>query len=110
MQVSARRFEGTTSLVTGAGGRIGSAISTRLAAEGPHVVVCDVNTKAAQRVAADITTAGHSAEARAFDLLDPVACAAAVEEVAALVAFLASDEAPFICGSVVEITGAQAVA
>ncbi|MDQ0862829.1 NAD(P)-dependent dehydrogenase (short-subunit alcohol dehydrogenase family) [Arthrobacter globiformis] len=32
------------------------------------------------------------------------------EEVAALVAFLASDEAPYICGSVVEITGAQAVA
>ena len=32
------------------------------------------------------------------------------EEVAALVAFLASDEAPFMCGSVVEITGAQAVA
>jgi 2-hydroxycyclohexanecarboxyl-CoA dehydrogenase len=32
------------------------------------------------------------------------------EEVAALVAFLASDEAPFICGSVVEITGSQAVA
>lgn len=32
------------------------------------------------------------------------------EEVAALVAFLASDEAPFLCGSLVEITGAQAVA
>ena len=32
------------------------------------------------------------------------------EEVAALVAFLASDEAPFMCGSLVEITGAQAVA
>jgi 2-hydroxycyclohexanecarboxyl-CoA dehydrogenase len=32
------------------------------------------------------------------------------DEVAALVAFLASDEAPFICGAVVEITGAQAVA
>lgn len=31
------------------------------------------------------------------------------EEVAALVAFLASDEAPYICGAVVEITGAQAV-
>lgn len=31
------------------------------------------------------------------------------EEVAALVAFLASDEAQYICGSVVEITGAQAV-
>ena len=32
------------------------------------------------------------------------------QEVAALVAFLASDEAAFMCGSLVEITGAQAVA
>ena len=32
------------------------------------------------------------------------------EEVAALIAFLASDEAAFMCGSLVEITGAQAVA
>ena len=32
------------------------------------------------------------------------------EEVAALVAFLASDEAGYLCGAVVEITGAQAVA
>jgi 2-hydroxycyclohexanecarboxyl-CoA dehydrogenase len=32
------------------------------------------------------------------------------EEVAAMVAFLASEEASFICGSVVEITGSQAVA
>lgn len=31
------------------------------------------------------------------------------EEVAALVAFLASDEAPYMCGSIAEITGAQAV-
>lgn len=31
------------------------------------------------------------------------------DEVAALVAFLASDEAAFICGAAVEITGAQAV-
>jgi len=32
------------------------------------------------------------------------------DEIAALVAFLASDEAGYLCGSVVEITGAQAVA
>jgi len=32
------------------------------------------------------------------------------EEIAALMAFLASDEAAYLCGSVVEITGAQAVA
>jgi NAD(P)-dependent dehydrogenase (short-subunit alcohol dehydrogenase family) len=31
-------------------------------------------------------------------------------EVAALVAFLSSDEAPYMCGSLIEITGAQAVA
>jgi 2-hydroxycyclohexanecarboxyl-CoA dehydrogenase len=31
-------------------------------------------------------------------------------EIAALIAFLASDEAPYLCGSLVEITGAQAVA
>ena len=31
-------------------------------------------------------------------------------DLAALVAFLASDEAAFMCGSLVEITGAQAVA
>ena len=32
------------------------------------------------------------------------------EEIAALVAFLASDEAAYMCGSVIEITGAQPVA
>lgn len=32
------------------------------------------------------------------------------EEIAALIAFLASDETGYLCGSVVEITGAQAVA
>jgi 2-hydroxycyclohexanecarboxyl-CoA dehydrogenase len=32
------------------------------------------------------------------------------EEIAALIAFLTSDEAGYLCGSVVEITGAQAVA
>ncbi|MCY4327097.1 MAG: SDR family NAD(P)-dependent oxidoreductase [Rhodobacteraceae bacterium] len=31
------------------------------------------------------------------------------DEIAALIAFLASDEAKYLCGSVVEITGAQAV-
>lgn len=77
-----RRFEDTTSVVTGAGGGIGSAISARLAAEGSHVVVCDVSAEAAQHVVAGLSSAGHSAEARVFDLLDPAACAAAVEEVA----------------------------
>lgn len=45
-----------------------------------------------------------------LDALVPFGRIGRPEEVAALVAFLASDEAAFICGSLVEITGAQAVA
>ncbi len=45
-----------------------------------------------------------------LDALVPFGRIGTPEEVAALVAFLASDEAPYMCGSVVEITGGQAVA
>lgn len=45
-----------------------------------------------------------------LDRLVPFGRVGRPEEIAALVAFLASDEAPFMCGSLVEITGAQAVA
>ena len=45
-----------------------------------------------------------------LDKLVPYGRIGKPEEVAALVAFLASEEAPFMCGSLVEITGAQAVA
>ncbi len=44
-----------------------------------------------------------------LDKLVPFGRIGKPEEVAALVAFLGSDEAPFVCGSTVEITGAQAV-
>jgi 2-hydroxycyclohexanecarboxyl-CoA dehydrogenase len=44
-----------------------------------------------------------------LDKLVPFGRIGQPEEVAALVAFLASDEAAFMCGSLVEITGAQAV-
>ncbi|MGY5808681.1 SDR family NAD(P)-dependent oxidoreductase [Rhizobium sp. LEGMi198b] len=45
-----------------------------------------------------------------LDRLVPFGRIGRPEEVAALVAFLASNEAEFMCGSLVEITGAQAVA
>ena len=45
-----------------------------------------------------------------FDKMVPFGRIGKPEEVAALVAFLASDEAEFMCGSLVEITGAQPVA
>ena len=44
-----------------------------------------------------------------LDRLVPAGRIGQPAEVAALVAFLASDEAPYLCGSVVEITGAQPV-
>jgi 2-hydroxycyclohexanecarboxyl-CoA dehydrogenase len=45
-----------------------------------------------------------------FDKMVPFGRIGRPDEVAALVAFLASDEAAFMCGSLVEITGAQPVA
>jgi 2-hydroxycyclohexanecarboxyl-CoA dehydrogenase len=45
-----------------------------------------------------------------LDKLVPYGRVGKPEEVAALVAFLASEEAPYMCGSLIEITGAQAVA
>jgi 2-hydroxycyclohexanecarboxyl-CoA dehydrogenase len=77
----------------------------------PHNV--RVNAVAPGEVRTPMLEAGLAAKGRTVAELDakvPFGRIGTPEEVAALVAFLASDEAPFICGSVVEITGAQAVA
>ena len=57
----------------------------------------------------DTTSPGPAGLAE-LDRLVPFGRIGEPEEVAALVAFLASDEAPYLSGSIVEITGAQAVA
>ncbi len=63
-----------------------------------HTPMLEAGVKRAGRTIADL------------DRLVPYGRIGKPEEVAALVAFLASEEAPFMCGSLVEITGAQAVA
>ncbi|VXC14082.1 3-oxoacyl-(acyl-carrier-protein) reductase FabG [Arthrobacter sp. 9AX] len=78
---TARRFNGKTVLVTGAGGGIGSAISGRLAAEGAHVYVADANETAAKEISDALAGEGFSAEALVFDLLDPEASTAAVQQI-----------------------------
>lgn len=63
-----------------------------------HTPMLEAGVKRSGRTIADL------------DRLVPYGRIGKPEEVAALVAFLASDEAAFMCGSLVEITGAQAVA
>jgi 2-hydroxycyclohexanecarboxyl-CoA dehydrogenase len=77
--LSAARLAGLTTVVTGAGGGIGSAICRRLAEEGARVVATDVDAAAADRIAAEV--AGH---ARALDVTDPAAAAALAAELGAV--------------------------
>lgn len=63
-----------------------------------HTPMLEAGVKRSGRTIADL------------DKLVPFGRIGKPEEVAALVAFLASTEAAFICGSLVEISGAQAVA
>ena len=66
-------------LVTGGSGGIGAAICKRLAADGLHVIVhANRSLEKAAAIVADITAAGGSAEAVAFDITDRPATAAAL--------------------------------
>ena len=72
-----------------------------------------VNAVCPGEVRTDMLAAGLKRTGRTFEDLDkliPYGRIGKPEEIAALVAFLASDEAAFMCGSLVEITGAQPVA
>lgn len=77
------RFEGKVALVTGGGGGIGSAIARRLASEGAHVVVTDVNAESAEAVAADIRASGHKASSIAANIAKAEECHALVKTVLA---------------------------
>ncbi len=57
-------------LVFGAGGGLGGAIARKLAHEGAHVVVADINFDAAQKVAATIEDNGGRALALHWDLAE----------------------------------------
>jgi 3-oxoacyl-[acyl-carrier protein] reductase len=79
----AGRFSGKVSIVTGAGQGIGEAYAQRLAAEGASVVVADLNTDQAKRVAAEIEGAGGSARAVAVDVSDMESAQSMVDEAVA---------------------------
>ncbi|MFK7997140.1 MAG: SDR family NAD(P)-dependent oxidoreductase [Granulosicoccus sp.] len=72
-----------------------------------------VNAVCPGEVRTNMLAAGLEKTGRTFEDLDrliPYGRIGKPEEIAALVAFLASEEAAFMCGSLVEITGAQPVA
>ena len=77
------RFQGKVALVTGGGGGIGSAIAKRLASEGAHVVVTDINAESAGIVAAEIRAAGHEASSITADIAKGAECHALVKRVLA---------------------------
>ena len=65
------QFKEKVAIVTGAGGGIGQAYAEALAREGAAVVVADINTEGAQKVADGIKGEGGTALALPVDVSDP---------------------------------------
>jgi 3-oxoacyl-[acyl-carrier protein] reductase len=63
-------IEGRTALILGAGGGLGSAISTALAREGVRVALADLDAAAAQRTAEAVGALGGKCVALRWDLAD----------------------------------------
>ena len=75
-------------LVTGGASGIGRAITERLAADGFHVVVVDLNAALANEVVASLRAGGQSAEARSIDITDEAAVEALIAELPPLAALV----------------------
>lgn len=67
-----------TVFVTGAGSGLGAAIATRLVAAGARVVLADIGTDKARRVAEAIDPANRQTMALAFDVSDEAAARSAI--------------------------------
>jgi NAD(P)-dependent dehydrogenase (short-subunit alcohol dehydrogenase family) len=70
-------------LITGGGSGIGAAVGTLLARKGDTVILADINSDAADDVAARIVAGGGKAESAALDVRDMAAFAALVDRVVA---------------------------
>ena len=79
----AMSLENKVVLVTGGASGIGQATVMRLASDGAHIIVADMQAEAAAVTAADVHTAGGSAEVCELDVTDHGAVAAAVQDIVA---------------------------
>ncbi len=86
------RFAGKTALVTGAGSGIGAATARRLAAEGAHVLVTDIDEEAARTVAASLP---HAMPHR-LDITDRTAIDALFADLPALHVLVNNAFVPFV--------------
>jgi meso-butanediol dehydrogenase / (S,S)-butanediol dehydrogenase / diacetyl reductase len=77
------RFAGKIALVTGAASGIGRATAQRLADEGAAVWCADINAQGVAETAAGIEAGGATVRSSAFDVTDPAACQALVDQVVA---------------------------
>jgi 2-hydroxycyclohexanecarboxyl-CoA dehydrogenase len=71
------RFEEKTALITGGSGGIGAAICKRFAAEGAHVVICDLNAEASEALATEI----GNASVQTVDITNSLAARSMIDEV-----------------------------
>ena len=78
------RLKDKHALVTGAGSGIGRAIAERLATEGAHVFIMELNAAAGEEAAAAIRAAGGKCEVLAADVSDTESMRAAFDRVARL--------------------------
>jgi NAD(P)-dependent dehydrogenase (short-subunit alcohol dehydrogenase family) len=76
-------LRGKTIFITGAASGLGAALADLLARDGADIVVGDIDAGRARASAAALTEYGARAHAIGFDVGDPAAAAAAVEEAVA---------------------------
>lgn len=72
------RLQHKAIIIIGAGTGIGAATARRLAAEGARVCIADINTAAADAVAAELAAAGATAFATGVDIADESSVEAAI--------------------------------